>query len=296
MVTKRFMLPFVIAFVLIASPPSAVSMQDGPVISGRHELKRYEGFTMPSEELPLQSYIDGVLQTLHVKPGDHFKKGDVLVSLDDDLQVLAVEVARLRAESLAEVQVAEARVDEAEVELESQRELAEKSSATPRDVRRAEAGLAIAKAELQLAKENRQLAAKQVEIEEERLTLYHLRATFDGEVLSIATAEGAIEGAALRQNDPIMHLASLDPIVARISLPKPVVGELRVDGVYPLGVGDQAESVHGRLRRVASAADRGSQLVEVEFEISNADGTIRSGVRCRLRDTAEVEAKAASSE
>ncbi len=285
---------FAIGLVVVLN--KAHAFQDTAPNVERADLARYEGFTMPSEELPLQSYIDGVLQTLHVKPGDHFKKGDVLVSLDDDLQVLAVQVAKLRAESMAEVHVAEARVEEAQVELESQRELAEKSSATPRDVRRAEAGLAIAEAELELAKENRQLEAKQVEIEEERLTLYHLRATFDGEVLSIATAEGAIEGAALRQNDPIMHLASLDPIVARISLPKPVVGELRVGGVYPLGVGDQADPVHGRLKRVASVADRGSQLVEVEFEIPNAEGRIRSGVRCRLQDTAEAEAKAASSE
>jgi len=262
-------------------PPVVIGSQDEPTAA---LLGRYEGFTTPSEELPLESYIDGVLETLHVVVGDRFKKGDALVSLDDDMQTLAVEIARLKSESMAETRVAEARVAEAEVELESRRELEKTSSATPRDVRRAEAGLAVAQAELQLAKENQRLAVKQYEIEKERLELYTLRAPFDGEVLSVATDQGAKEGAALRQNDPIMHLAKLDPILAKISLPERVVDRLEVGRSYTIGVG-QRKTVQAELSRIASVADRGSQLIEVTFEVPNLDGAIRSGVRCRLMDT-----------
>lgn len=248
-------------------------------------LDRYEGFTHPSRELMLESYIDGMLETLHVNTGDRFNEGDVLVSMDASIQKVAVEIAKIQSESKADIAAAQARVLEAEVELESQRDLAQKGSATPRDIRRAEATLAITQAELELAKERKVLAAKQYEMETERLDLYTFKASFGGEVLEVATGEGAEEGAALRQNDPIMHLVQLDPLIAKISLPEPVVDRLKVGSQYAIGVGQRAQPAQAKLKRIASAADRGSQLIEVEFEISNPDSKIRSGVRCRLLDT-----------
>ena len=275
--------------IVFPSPRTALAVQNqsAPARVDDNWLSRYEGFTEPSEELLLESYIDGVLKTMHAEVGDRFKKGDVLVSLDDNMQVLAVEVAQLKSKSLAEAQVAEARVQEAQVELESQRELEKKNSATPRDVRRAQAQLAVAEAELQLAKENQRLAAKQYEMEKERLDLYTLRAPFDGQVLNVATEQGAKAGAALRQNDPIMHLAKLDPILAKISLPEQVVDQLLVGQSYAIGVG-QDDTAQATLSRIASVADKASQLIEVTFEIKNPRGTIRSGVRCRLIDTVPV--------
>lgn len=250
------------------------------------QLARYEGFTEPSRELIVESYLDGVLETLHVKAGDTFKANSPLIKLDDGMQALAVEVARLRSISRAQTKIAEARVTEAEVELESQESLANNGSATERDVRRARAELDIARAELELAKENEVLAAKQLEIERERLALYTIRAPFDGQVLALAVQDGAEEGAALQQNDRIMHIAQLDPIVAKISLPQNIVQKLRTEKTYPLGLGSDKQSKLARLTRIASQADRGSQLIEVVFEISNAEGELRSGQRCRLLDVA----------
>jgi len=248
------------------------------------QLSRYEGFTQPSRELPVESYLDGVLQTLHVKTGDTFAAGDLLVSLDDSIQALAVEVARLRSISEAEINVAHARVSEAEVELENQTALAANGSATDRDVRRAQASLDIAQAELQQAHENQAQAVVQYQMERERLDLYTIRAPFDGEVLAVATSEGAEEGAALRQNDPIMHIARLDPLVAKISLPQSVVDQLQVGQSYPLAIGVREDATAATLTRIASEADLGSQLIEVEFEMANPAGAMRSGVRCRLLD------------
>ncbi|MGB0766979.1 MAG: efflux RND transporter periplasmic adaptor subunit [Phycisphaeraceae bacterium] len=264
-------------------------VEAGPRSAGDPDrLSRYEGFTEPSRELVVESYLDGVLETLHVKAGDSFEKDSTLVSLDDGVQALAVEVARLRSESRAEVQIAEARVLEAEIELESQESLARNGSATERDVRRARAELSVARAELDLAKENRRLAAKQLEIEQERLTLYTITAPFDGEVLALARQDGAEEGAALQQNDRIMHIAQLDPIVARISLPTDVVRRLDLDQAYPLRIGDHQKPIAARVTQIASQADRGSQLIEVSFKVDNTDGALRSGLRCKLVDLSPV--------
>lgn len=249
-------------------------------------LDRYEGFTEPSRELMVESYLDGVLEALHVRAGESFKKGAALVSLDSKMQALAVELAGMRSASRAGIKIAQARVAEAEVELESQQSLAENGSATTRDVRRARAELDVALAELELAKEDALLAEKQLAIERERLDLYTIRAPFDGRVLALAKEDGAEEGAALQQNDRIMHIAQLDPIVAKISLPEGVVRRLRVGEAYPLVLGAGDGMRPGRLSRVAVQADRGSQLIEVVFEISNPVGELRSGLRCRLLDVA----------
>ena len=267
---------------LVCAAQSDRQQPHTPRATSAVDLGRFEGFTEPSRELVVESYIDGVLETLHTKAGDTFEKDQPLVSLDDGMQALAVEVARLRSESRAEIRIAEARVAEAEVELESQQELVNKGSATDRNVRRAKAALDVARAELELAKENGVLAAKQLEIERERLALYTIRAPFDGQVLALAVQDGAEEGAALRQNDRIMHIASLDPIMAKISLPEPVVAQMRAGRSYTLGLGGDAHATHARLTRIAAQADRGSQLIEVVFEIENGKGALRSGMRCRL--------------
>ena len=213
-----------------------------------------------------------------------FEAGEVLVSLDDHIQSLAVERARLRAESQAEVRVAQARVNEAQVELDHQQELAENGSATPRDVLRARAALDVAQAEHDLALENQVQASLQHAIEEQQLTLYTIRAPFAGQVLRVATEEGAEEGAALRQNDPIMHIAQLDPIVAKISLPADMAGRLSVGEGYRLSIGGLEGATPATLTRVSNEVDRASQLVEIVFEIDNPEGAIRSGARFGLID------------
>lgn len=286
MIHKRLPV-FVCCIFLIASSQSDTIAQspDEASVADTIDLSRFEGFTRPAELLKLESYIDGVIKELHVEAGDTFKQGDVLVNFDDNIQSKSVEIARLRSESMAEINVAKARVAEGEVDLENQLELAKTSSATPRDVRRAKASLAVAEAELERAMENQQLAIMQYKIEKDRLALYTIRAPFDGEVIRVAIEDGAGKGAALRQSDPIMSLAQLDPILAEISLPEQVVRELETERVYPLQAGKQQTPVPGRLKRVASIADRGSQLIEVVFEIENADRTIRGGLRCRLLNT-----------
>ncbi|MEM6505765.1 MAG: efflux RND transporter periplasmic adaptor subunit [Planctomycetota bacterium] len=273
---------------LLLSVTSSVLSQAAEPSNTQARLARYEGFTEPSRELIVESYLDGVLEALYVKAGDTFKTGTPLVKLDDGMQALAVEVARLRSASQAEVKIAEARVTEAEVELESQESLAQNGSATERDARRARAELNVARAELDLARENMVLAAKQLEIEKERLALYTIKAPFDGQVLALAVQDGAEEGAALQQNDRIMHIAKLDPIVAKISLPENIVSQLTVDKTYPVALGKGQQSKPARLKRIASQADRGSQLIEVVFEISNPEGELRSGQRCRLLDVTET--------
>ncbi len=279
--TRMLALLLLVTCGTLCMPTYAQAQDEGLAPSS---YQRYQGFTHPSRELMVESYIDGMLETLHVKEGDRFAKGQVLVSMDASIQVLAVEVARLQSESNAEIDAAEARVIEAQAELDSQNELAKTGSATPREIRQAEARLVVAKADRQLASENKRLAAKQYEIEQERLELYTFKAPFGGQVVAVATAEGAEEGAALRQNDPIMHLVQIDPLIARISLPEQVVDQLKVGSIYPLGVGRRTKPAQAKLTHIASVVDRGSQLIEVVFEIPNRDSLIRSGVRCRLLD------------
>ncbi|MEM9345869.1 MAG: efflux RND transporter periplasmic adaptor subunit [Planctomycetota bacterium] len=281
--------PCLVGLVSMALLLSGLYESDASADSSPPKLDRYEGFTEPSRELIVESYLDGVLETLHVRSGDSFKKGDPLISLDNTMQALSVEFARMQSISKAEIKIAEARVSEAEVELESQELLAKNGSATERDVRRARAGLDIAMAELELARENIALAAKQYEIEQERLDLYTIRAPFDGSVLSLAKQEGAEEGAALQQNDQIMHIAELDPMLAKISLPWTVVRQLEAEQAYSLVLGEGGRTEQAKLKRIASQADRGSQLIEVVFEISNSDSRIRSGQRFRLLDTAPAK-------
>lgn len=254
-------------------------------------LAQYEGFTEPSREVVLGAPLDGVLAALPAREGQAVGQGDALAVMDDRVQRLAVEIALLESLSEAAIDASRAALDEAVVEFENQTDLERRGSATERDVRRALAARKQAEAELTRATEQAAIAVKQHELERQRLERYTLRAPFDGRVVTLETDEGA----ALRQNDPVLLLVSTDPLRAVINLPEDVVrdGRVVVGRVYRLERLDRRhaviEGLRGELINIDPVIDRGSQTVRFTFRIDNPGGAMPAGFLFRVASLEAVE-------
>jgi len=245
---------------------------DDPATSLR--LSLYEGFTEPAKQALMGAPLDGILMELPVVEGQSVAMGDTLAVMDDRVQRVAVEIARLESESVAAIDAAQAAVDEATVEWENQVALEQRGSATERDVRRALAAQKQAEAELLRARENVAIAAEQYRLEQAQLERYTLKAQFPGVVQVIDTAEGA----ALRLNDPILMLVNNESLRATINLPEPLQRDERmaVGRVYTLERlelrGTQRRVIgelQGKLINIDEGIDRGSQTLRFTFEIDN---------------------------
>jgi HlyD family secretion protein len=233
----------------------AATVQRGPIRS----LVSTNGKVEPIQNFEAHSPIATTVQHLLVKEGDHVRKGQLLLQLDDD--DIRTQVARAQAqlktaqanqsalknsgtqEELLTVQSelvkARSARDLAQHNLESLRRLQQQGAASPGEVRQAEDTLQRAQADFTLAEgklkdryskpEGARIEAEVAEAQaayegaEGALRKSSLRAPFDGIVYSLPVKAGAfVQGGEL-----LLQEADLSRVVVRAFVDEPDIGRLQ---------------------------------------------------------------------
>lgn len=232
---------------------------------------RYEGLVGPSKQQIISAPLDGLISKIHVEENDVVKANQVLVTLDDAVQQLVVEAARLRAESDANIKVAEVALQDAQNELKEQDRLLTGGTTTLYARTKAYLAVKAREAEVRAAKDEQKIAESNLRLETERLERYQLKAPFDGTVIEVA----AEEGGNLARNDRILSLAAMNTLEARLNLPNDpffYVMKQRVGEEFRLDAGAPVNKViTAKLKSVRHVIDPGSGTFLCTFEIENSD-------------------------
>jgi membrane fusion protein (multidrug efflux system) len=215
------------------------------------------------ENVTLSPKRSGIIQKILVKEGDRIKKGQVLVQLDD------VE-ARLQVKS------AEARVQEAETSLETNRNTLVRyqklleSKVIPQQtyddislrVKLGEAQLALAKTELNLAKQN--------------LMDHKILSPIEGIVsLKIASLGEHVNVA---PKDAIMTIVQMDPLELEFYIPEIWVGKIRLGSKIEFTVrAFSEETFTAHLRFISPTADPATRNVKMKALVQNPDYRLKPG-------------------
>ncbi len=252
-------------------------------VSAQSGLGTNDEFTAdvkPSHTVILSPQLPGHLKTVHVEVDQVVEKGQVLATLDDTLQRIVVEAARMRAIREDEVLLAEAALGEAQLELERAKDLVAKKAAQEYEVRKRELELKKAETQLSAAKHEKRVAEVQLQLEMERLERHQIRAPFSGRILEV-TAE---PGATLSERDPVLTLIAVDELDARfILLPKELHDKLEVGREYRLQAFEPVNrELVGRLKWIAPQIDYGSGSIRAEFSIDNKELKLKPGFGVRL--------------
>jgi len=212
----------------------------------------------PVQNFEVHAPVGTTVKRLLVKEGDHVKKGQLLIQLNDaearsqaakalsqvrgsQADVSAIESGGSREEVLTtEAQLAKAQTarDAAERNLEALRRLEEKGAASPGEVRQAGNQLAVAEADLKLLQQKKKdrysrpeiakVEAQRSEAEstyaaaESVLSQLNIHAPFDGVVYSLPLRQGAY----VNPGDMILQEADLSKVVVRAFVDEPDVGRL----------------------------------------------------------------------
>ena len=212
----------------------------------------------PVQNFEVHAPVGTTVKRLLVKEGDHVKKGQLLIQLNDaearsqaakalsqvrgsQADVSAIESGGSREEVLTtEAQLAKAQTarDAAQRNLEALRRLEEKGAASPGEVRQAENQLAVAEADLKLLQQKQKdrysrpeiakVEAQRSEAEstyaaaENVLSQLNIHAPFDGVVYSLPLRQGAY----VNPGDMILQEADLSKVVVRAFVDEPDVGRL----------------------------------------------------------------------
>jgi RND family efflux transporter MFP subunit len=204
-----------------------------------------------------------------------------------------------------EINASEARVEEltalaedAERDLERNRQLLSEGAATEEDVEEAETSLAAARsrvakasADLSLLKEGyrtEEIAAARAQVEfrtaelariEDRIEKTRVRAPFTGAVSTTLTEVGEWVG----EGDPVLELIQLDPVLVLVDVPERYLKGLR-PGRSAMVTFDALPGFHaeGTVTRLVPDANVSARTFPVKIELPNPDGEIRSGMLARV--------------
>ena len=232
----------------------AASVERGTIRS----IVSTNGKIEPVQNFEVHAPVGTTVKRLLVKEGDHVKKGQLLIQLNDaearsqaakalsqvrgsQADVSAIESGGSREEVLTtEAQLAKVQTarDAAERNLEALRRLEEKGAASPGEVRQAENQLAVAEADLKLLQQKQKdrysrpeiakVEAQRSEAEstyaaaENVLSQLNIHAPFDGVVYSLPLRQGAY----VNPGDMILQEADLSKVVVRAFVDEPDVGRL----------------------------------------------------------------------
>jgi HlyD family secretion protein len=234
----------------------ATIVERGPIRS----LVSTNGKVEPIQAFESHSPIATTVKRILVKEGDHVRKGQLLLQLDDD------DIRAQAARALAQVKSAQAdqaalrnsgtqeevltlqsqlvkarsALDVAQRNLESLRRLEQQGAASPGEVRQAEDTLQRAQADFTLFEQKQkerysQPEAARIEAQasgaqavydaaEDALRKSSVRAPFDGIVYSLPVKSGAF----VQSGDLLLQVADLTKVLVRAFVDEPDIGRLQV--------------------------------------------------------------------
>jgi len=239
-------------------PPATVTtMQAGyshwqPQISAVGTLRARQGVQIVSE-------MAGVVKQVHFQSGATVKKGDLLISLDAD-----VERAQLAAaEAAASLAVTTLKRDRKQFKVQ-----------------------AISQAQIDADKAD--LAAKNAQADQIRAIIdkLEIRAPFAGS-LGVTTIS---RGQYLKAGDTIVSLQSTDPILIDFHVPQrhvPAISEGQV--VHLTGNGFAGQDFEGKISAIDNIVNRNTRNVHVEAKVANPNGVLLPGMYAEVRVDAGAE-------
>ena len=209
------------------------------------------GRTESDARVEIQAETAGVVKALPVAKGAHVERGAVLCHLETGAR-------------LATLHQATAGVEQARLDYEANERLHKRGHTGRLKVAEYKAKLDTAKAELEKA----ELDIRRTEI----------TAPFKG----IVEDQPAKVGDYLAVGETCAKLVALDPLIIVGHVSEREVGrlELLMEGRAMLVTG---ETVEGRLRYIAPAADPRTRTFRIEIEVQNADNRLRDGVTADIR-------------
>lgn len=224
-------------------------------VEGHSRSLVLSGRTVADDRASAVTRAVGSILELNVKRGDEVKEGDVIATLTDEARA-------------AQVSQAEALVAQRQIDLESKSKLIKRGIVASNEINQLEADLRAAEAGLALAK-----------AEYERGVV---RAPISGVVSNVPMTTGQ----AMAENSMVAEVIALDPMLAVAEMAERQLGEVKV--------GDPAlvrlvthQTAEGKVRYISPTASEGTRTYRVEVLLPNADHAISDGV------TAEVEFKLA---
>ena len=229
----------IIGLILVALTVVAVFKKRAPVVTvqaekvSRHSLTNVvvaNGQIQPVLQVTISPEVNGEIIELPVKEGQQVKKGDLLLKINPDVYVAALNQAKAGYESaLAAKTSAAANLEKAEADYKRNLELFNSKLLSESDFVGFKAARDVARAQLDSADDQVNVAKAQVDNAEEQLSRTTISSPLTGTITDLNAEVGErVLGTTYNVGTSIMTISDLNRIEARVN-----VGEMDVVGIAP---------------------------------------------------------------
>lgn len=238
-----------------------------------------EGFTEPFRTIHVASPESGIVARVFVREGEVVTAGQQLVSLDDEVHRMLLEIAKQQMVATGRVNSTRAELDLHQSRFAKLSELRRAGQAYQQEVDRARADVEVAQGRLLAIEEDlalRRLEHKKIAVQLQRRTV---TAPVNGVVLMLTKNPGEY----VSPVDPeVLTLVQLNPLRATFLMNRTQSAQVRVGAPVTIAFTDSDMSAAGVVEQVSELTDAESGTVPVRIRIDNRDGKYRSGERCTL--------------
>jgi RND family efflux transporter MFP subunit len=240
-----------------------------------------EGFTEPYRHIDVAAASEsGRITSMNVREGESVSKGQLLATLDVDVLIATLNIAKERSRLSGQLDAANAELQLRRRRLKYIEQLVAEGHATEGELDRARTDLAVAQASVLVADEERRLAALECKRIEAQIERRQVRSPIDGVVTHVHREEGE----AVAINDPqLITVVQLDPLRVKFSLSVAQSSMMTEGQTVSLHMSDLGQTAEGKVELVAPVLDAKSGTVSVNCVIDNRGNRYRSGMRCVLR-------------
>jgi len=246
-VTTRYRGALIVAIVLMCLAP-------GGQAAGKKELSALGCMLQPSKQVEISSPVPGVLERVSVRRGDIVEAGDILFQMKAGVEKASVELARVKNEF-------------ARRRVERNQDLYEDDLLSVHERDEIETELLLSKMELLL--------------QEEQLALRTVASPIDGVVVERLHDEGEYVSV-----DPVISLATLDPLHIDLLLPAQYFGKIKVGQKLLISAAPAIKKARkASVTTLDPLIDPASGTFRVQLEMSNPENRIPAGLRCIAHTT-----------
>ena len=231
----------------------------------------------PEQTVVVASTQIGVVSEVAVDRGDVVETGQVVARLVSTTEQAAVTLAKARADSDAELQGSQARLDFETRRVERGRELRKQGVVSVKDLDEWESSLVVAQANLVQARDNRSMARLELARAQAALDLRTIRSPLHGVVVEVMLRPGEYA-------DPpqVMKLAQIDPLRIEAYAPVSLLGKLHV-GMPATVIPEVGREYEAKVAVVDRVVDAASGTFGIRATMPNPDHAVLAGLRCKIR-------------
>ena len=250
-----------------------------PNVTLSESLSKFNCVMDPAQIIQVSPINSSVISKIMVDRGDEVEEGEPVAQMDSSVEAATLEILEARAQSTAQIEAQEARMDYVAAQLDRVRRLVAQNAQSAVRLEELEYEYSLAQSQLKQARHDRQTLLAEVARSRTALDNTIVRAPASGRIVDIPLSPGEHAG----QDRYILEIAQLDPLHVAAYLPIDLYPEVEIGmPVTVLPDPPVSGAYEAQISAIDSIFDTASRTFGVRVDLPNSGARLPAGHRCQI--------------